>query len=154
MDFTIEVASEKYLDGIMAVLQTANMHHIPSKEMPELDLSKCFIAKSGGKVVGVSGYKMLPDGRGKTTLLAVLPEFQCHGIGYALHVRRIEAMESLGAERILTNADREESIEWYKRHFGYVVIGSLRKLHDFGAPAGHWTTLEMSISKWREKNGT
>jgi 3-keto-5-aminohexanoate cleavage enzyme len=155
MKFIIEIASENDWDGILGVLETANMHHIPSKEMPELELSHCFVAKSGGRVIGISGYKMLPDGRGKTTLLAVKPEFQCQGVGYALHLKRIEAMEAAGAEWIVTNADRQDSIEWYKKHFGYVEVATLKKMHEFGNPdVDYWTTMEMDIKKWRKEHGT
>jgi ribosomal-protein-alanine N-acetyltransferase len=122
--------------------------------MPGLDLSKCFVAKENGNIVGVCGYKMLPDGRGKTTVLAVLPECRGQGIGYALQVRRVEEMESLGAKSVITNADRPESIAWYKKHFGYVEVGKLAKLHEFGRPdVPEWTTIEMSIPKWRKEHG-
>lgn len=154
MDFTIEEASDGDLESILRVLETANMHHIPSREMPELELSNCFVAKAGGKIVGIAGFRMLPDGRGKTTVMAVAPEFQNNGIGHALQVRRIRAMEKLGAKLIITNADRAETIDWYKRHFGYREIGKLRKLHDFGdSKSSHWTTLEMDVLKWRRKHG-
>lgn len=154
MRFVIERASSEDWPAILRVLKTANMHHIPSEEMPELDLSRCFVARQGERVIGLGGYKMLPDGRGKTTLLVVLPEFRDHGIGHALQVRRMEAMEGEGAKKVITNADDPSVISWYKRHFGYREVGKLRKLHEFGlVDVDHWTTLEMDIRKWRGSHG-
>jgi ribosomal-protein-alanine N-acetyltransferase len=47
---------------------------------------------------------------------------------------------------VITNADRPETIEWYKRHFGYEVVGEITKLHEFGLPdVDRWTTLEASL---------
>ncbi len=154
MSVTIEKASESDWPGILRVLETANMHHIPSKEMPELDLSKCFVAKDEGRIVGVGGYKMLPDGRGKTTVLVVDPECRGKGIGHKLQIRRVEEMEAAGAKRIITNADRPESIAWYKKHFCYSEVGTLKKFHEFGRKdVDHWTTLEMDVVKWRREHG-
>ncbi len=154
MSITIERARDADWPAILRVLETANMHHIPSKEMPELDLSKCFVAKDGDKVVGVGGYKMLSDGRGKTTVLVVDPACRGHGIGHKLQVKRVEEMESAGATKVVTNADRPESIAWYKKHFCYVEVGTLKKFHEFGKKGvDHWTTLEMDIPKWREQHG-
>lgn len=155
MNIKIERAKDEDWPAILRVLETANMHHIPSKEMPELDISKCFVAKDGDKLVGVGGYKMLPDGRGKTTVLVVDPDYRGHGIGHMLQVRRVEEMEAAGATRIITNADRPDSIAWYKKHFCYSEVGVLKKFHEFGLKdVDHWTTLEMDVPKWRKKHGT
>ncbi|HEY6770967.1 MAG TPA: hypothetical protein VI035_00800 [Solirubrobacterales bacterium] len=43
-------------------------------------------------------------------------------------------MRSAGATRVITNADRPETIAWYKRHFGYREVGEVAKLHEFGLP--------------------
>ena len=131
---------------IIDVLAAANMHHIPSKEMPALDLRTCYVALSGRKIVGIGAYKMLSRTRGKTLLLAVMPEFRGRGIGRALQERRIGAMRRRGARSVITNADRPEAIAWYLR-MGYRKIGTLKKRHEFGERRiGSWTTLELILS--------
>ena len=80
MNFTIENASPQDRDEIIKVLVPWNMHHIPSLEAKEIDFSCFFVAKVNGKIVGLSGYKILSDEKGKTTFLAVYPEFQGSGI--------------------------------------------------------------------------
>ena len=55
-------------------------------------------------------------------------------------------MRDAGAVRVVTNADRPETIAWYERHFGYRRVGEVRKLHEFGlADVDRWTTLEASL---------
>jgi len=153
-DIAIVPARDEHKDAIMATLESANMHHIPSKEMPSLDLSHAFVALMDGVVVGFSGIKMLAPvdgvGRAKTTLLAVLPEFRKHGIGRMLQERRMLAAIDLGAQVLITNADRPETIGWYKKHFGYREVGHVKKDHEFGLADVHeWTTLETDLLTWR-----
>ncbi|MHC1702107.1 MAG: GNAT family N-acetyltransferase [Humidesulfovibrio sp.] len=136
---------------ILAVLQTANMHHIPSPEVPELDLACTFVARLEGRVVGVAGYKVLSASLAKTTLLAVLPEVRRHGVGRRLQERRMDALCELGIRTLSTNSDRPETIAWYEKHFGYVRVGSLPKLHPFGHEGiAEWTTLETDLTRWRK----
>src|SRR4051812_27246912 len=66
-------ATEADRDAILRVLESANFHHVPSPEMPELDLERFFVAEVGGTIVGVAGFKVTSDGNGKTTLMAVEP---------------------------------------------------------------------------------
>ena len=55
-------------------------------------------------------------------------------------------MAEAGARRVITNADRPETIAWYERHFGYRKVGSVRKVHEFGLPdVDSWTTLEAPL---------
>jgi ribosomal-protein-alanine N-acetyltransferase len=109
MDYSIEPAVESDMPAILKVLEHYNMHHIPSKEMPSLELDAFYVARAGGKIIGVAGYKMLSETEGKTTLLAVDPEFCGQGIGKALQLRRMEDMIGKGAKKIITNADRPDS---------------------------------------------
>ena len=154
MEYEIVRAQAKDMPAILKVLKTANMHHIPSKEMPALDLSLCFLAVTAGQVIGVGGYKMLSDGSGKTTVLVVDPAHRGKGVGMALQMKRMHEMIGKGAKKIITNADRPESIAWYKRHFGYKEIGSLKKFHEYGHPdVDHWTTLELDVEEWRKDHG-
>lgn len=131
------------------MLEVANFHAIPSPEMPELDLSHCFVAALDGAMVGVAGYRRLPDGRGKTTLMAVREEARGLRIGQRLQELRMVAFRELGCHVVVTNADLPATIAWYKRKFGYREVGTLKKLHPFGS-ADHdtWVTLEADIERW------
>jgi 3-keto-5-aminohexanoate cleavage enzyme len=135
---------------MLRVLEPANMHHVPSPEMDDFDVGHWFVAESEGQVVGLAGYRIINTGRGragKTTLLAVEPSQRSKGIGRALQELRMELMRDAGAERVVTNADRPETIAWYERHFGYQRVGSVAKEHEFGLPdVDRWTTLEASLS--------
>jgi len=59
LTIVIERAREEDLSGILRVMETANMHHVPSPEMPDLDWECFFVARSGGEIVGAAGYKVL-----------------------------------------------------------------------------------------------
>jgi ribosomal protein S18 acetylase RimI-like enzyme len=137
-------------EQMLAVLETANMHRVPSPEMDDFDVGEWFVAEVEGAIVGVAGYRMLRDGSelvGKTTLLAVLPERRELGIGHTLQCLRMERMRDAGATRVITNADRPETIAWYERHFGYRRVGEVEKLHEFGLPdVDRWTTLEAPLA--------
>lgn len=150
-DIAIIPASEAHRDAIMAALETANMHHIPSREMPELDLRHAWVAVMAGEVVGFSGISMLDAHRAKTTLLVVLPRHRQYGIGRRLQEKRMLAAMELGATTLITNADRPEAITWYTKYFGYREVGRLAKEHEFGLPDVHeWTTLETDLVAWKE----
>lgn len=139
-------ATEKDKEDIIAILKKWNMHHIPSPEVEELDLSCFFVATSFGKVIGASGYKILSKNRGKTTLLAILPELQGYEIGKQLQDIRLEAMHEAGVKKVVTNSDDIKTINWYKKHYNYHTVGSLKKLCSFGLKnVNHWTTLEMDL---------
>ena len=146
---TLEPASEGDIPAILEVMRHANMHHVPSAEMPELDWRHFFVAKADGKIVGAAGYKILSEKEAKTTLMAVDPEYRRHGIGRALQARRMQALKEKGIKFLLTNADIPETIEWYKKYFGYKEIGKLKKLHEFGRPdIDEWTTLQTDLADW------
>ena len=136
-------------EPILTVLETANMHRVPSPEMDDFDVGVWFVAEVAGEIVGVAGHRILRDGdglAGKTTLLAVLPEHRELGIGRALQELRMDLMRDAGATRVITNADRPETIAWYQRHFGYRRVGEVEKIHEFGLPdVDRWTTLEAPL---------
>jgi len=135
---------------MLRVLETVNMHRVPSPEMHDFDVGEWFVAGMGDEVVGVAGYRILRHGQGlagKTTLLAVLPARRELGIGRALQRLRMDLMRDAGATRVITNADRPETIAWYERHFGYRRVGEVEKLHEFGLPdVDRWTTLEAPLA--------
>ncbi len=154
MQYTIETACPADLPAILEVMRFFNMHHVPSAEMPVLDIDRFFVARLDGKIVGAAGYTMLSPTEGKTTLLGVNPELSGLGIGKALQIARLEAMYELGAQTVLTNADIPDTIAWYKKHFGYLEIGRLKKIHSFGLEhVDHWTTIRMDLVRYmRERD--
>jgi GNAT superfamily N-acetyltransferase len=135
--------------AILEVLETSNMHHIPSPEMHDIDTGWWYVAEVGGAIVGVGGWELQDRGGelvGKTTLLTVKPDVRVGGIGRALQEHRMGMMRDAGATRVITNADRPRVIEWYERNFGYRKVGSVPKVMEFGLPDVHeWTTLEAPL---------
>ncbi len=152
---TIRPAKSSDFPGMLKVLETANMHYIPSEEMPELDWRQCFVAVRGRRVIGMSGYKILGDGQGKTTLMAVHPDLRGSGVGMMLQTERLRAMAEQGVHTVVTNADLPATIAWYKKHFGYKKIGNLKKVHEFGDPdIPEWTTLSMDLDAWTRRQSS
>lgn len=152
MKYLIEQASPGDREAILTVMRAYNMHHIPSSEMEELDLDNFYIAKVGSQIVGAAGYKVLSQTTGKTTLMAVLPDYGGQGLGLALQRARLRAMADVGVKRVITNADVPATIAWYKKHFGYVEVGKLKKTCEFGLlNVSHWTTLELDLEAWLRK---
>lgn len=135
--------------AILRVLETSNMHRIPSAEMHDLDVGWWYVAEVDGEIVGVGGWELQDRGGelvGKTTLLTVKPDVRIGGIGRALQELRMGMMRDAGASRVITNADRPRVIEWYQREFGYRKVGSVPKVMEFGLPDVHeWTTLEAPL---------
>lgn len=151
MDYRIEPARPEDLSAILDVMAEWNMHHVPSPEMEELDLSRFYVARVVGsdRIVGAAGYQLLSSGRGKTTLLGVYPECAGAGVGKELQLARLEAMRRAGVRFVTTNADRPETIVWYRKHFGYREVGTLPKLCPFGlVDVDTWTTLELDLEEF------
>jgi 3-keto-5-aminohexanoate cleavage enzyme len=135
--------------GMLAVLETANMHHVPSEEMDDFDVGHWLVAEVEGQVVGVAGWRLVARAGqrvGKTTLLVVDPRRRSSGIGRELQRVRMGLMQEAGATAVITNADRPETVAWYQRHFGYRPVGYVPKTMDFGLhDVDHWTTLEAPL---------
>ena len=151
-EIRIVPARQEDVPGILKLLEAVNMHHIPSREMPELDWRCFFVAWLGDRMAGACGYKMLNERDGKTTLMVVDPEFRKRGLGRMLQEKRMLVMLDLGATNVTTNADIPETIAWYKAHFGYREVGTLAKYHEFGrTDVDHWTTLNSDLLAWRRQ---
>lgn len=148
-DVTIRKATSDDYQGILDVMRPWNMHHVPSPEMQEIDISCFFVAVRGKELVGAAGYAIQSDGTAKTTLLGVLPAFNGTGIGKELQLARMREIHALGVRSLVTNADRPEVIAWYQRNFGYRPIGHVRKLMSFGDPdLNQWTTLQTDLDEF------
>jgi len=146
VSYEIQPAGPDDLPAILAVMRPWNMHHYPSPEMEELDVDSFFVARVGGEIVGAAGYKLLSQRLGKTTLMAVLPQYAGTGMGRDLQDARLRAMHRVGVKRVITNSDRPKVIAWYMKHYRYKKVGTLKKLCDYGDSAvDHWTTLEMDL---------
>ncbi len=146
--YSIRPARKEDYAAMLRVLETVNMHYVPSEEMAELAWQQCFVAErtSDREIVGMSGWTMIAGNAAKTTLMAVLPECRGYNVGHMLQTVRMVAAYYCGATRMITNADRPETIDWYKRKFGYQEIGTLPKVHEFGRiDVPEWTTLETSL---------
>jgi uncharacterized protein (DUF849 family)/N-acetylglutamate synthase-like GNAT family acetyltransferase len=151
VEYLIERARLEDREAILRVMEPWNMHHVPSPEMEELDLSCFFVARlrDSGEIIGAAGYKLLSPGKGKTTLLAVYPEFTGSGVGKELQIARLRAMYECGVKTVTTNADRPDTIVWYMKHFGYREVGTLEKLCPFGLEeVPQWTTLQMDLPRY------
>ena len=149
MSVIVEKARESDRARIFELLEQANMHHVPSREMPALTYENYFVARLDGRIVGFCGYKVLSDREAKTELMVVDKQCRGLGVGLMLQTRRMEDMLARGIETVTTNADLPETIEWYKKHFAYREIGKLKKFHEFGDPSiDHWTTLRSDLRAW------
>ena len=154
LNYKIRFTKPKDIPSIISLMEPYNMHHIPSPEMGELDDKFFLVAEVNGKIIGAAGFNFIDSNTGKTTLLAVHPGFIHMGIGKKLQAYRMEILAGFGCSRIITNADRPETIAWYKKNFGYREIGSLPKIHSFGREdIDRWTTLESSLLnvRWKVK---
>ncbi|HSA30847.1 MAG TPA: GNAT family N-acetyltransferase [Candidatus Omnitrophota bacterium] len=150
-DIVIEKAREEDKADIFRLLKMANMHNIPSPEMPELTYENYYVAKVDGKVVGFCGYKILSKTEAKTELMVVDPVCRGLGIGYRLQEYRMRDMFARGIKTLTTNTDLPETIAWYKKNFGYQEVGALKKFHEFGDPnIDTWTTLQVDLDKWQK----
>lgn len=157
MPVVIEKALPEDRPRIFELLEQANMHHVPSPEMPEVSWDNYFVARLDGEVVGFSGYKVLSDTEAKTELMVVDRRCRGMGLGFKLQERRMEDMLERGVEKLTTNADLPATIAFYKKYFGYREVGKLDKVHEFGAPdINQWTTLQTDLRAWdraRSKRG-
>lgn len=148
----VRKAIEQDRDNILEVMKHWNMHHVPSQEMEELNISCFFVATIDNIIVAASGYKILTPSKGKTTLLGVIPKYNGKGIGKLLQDARLKAMYDLGVKKVITNADRLATIKWYKKHYGYHEIGKIKKIESFGDDSiDFWTTLEMNLKQYMKK---
>jgi len=153
----IEKAKEKDKPRVFQLLKQANMHYIPSKEMPALTYDNYFVAKKDDRIIGLCGYKILSSTKAKTELMVVDVNCRGYGAGYKLQKKRMEDMLKKGIKTLITNADLPQTIKWYKKYFGYRQIGTLKKIHEFGDPSiNNWTTLQVDLCEWdakRKKEG-
>lgn len=134
-------------EQILAVLETANFHHIGGPEMPSFPLEDCFAALVDGVVRGVGGYRVLSETEAKTTLLAVDPAYAGLGLGMKLQTARLGYLRSIGIRTVTTNTDDPRVARWLERKYGFVRTGkSVPKVADFGDGAvDEWISLRVDF---------
>jgi len=49
-------------EAMLDVLETVNMHRVPSPEMDDFDVGRWYVAESQGRVVGVAGFRLVGTG--------------------------------------------------------------------------------------------
>ncbi len=142
-----------HMHDAMALLEKWNMapkqasEAMPNPERSKLDTENTFVALLDNQLVGVASYILLGNNRAETASLAVDPEYLGCGIGYQLHMTRIEELKSKGIKHIHTETDRPEVIQWYINKFGYRMVGENPKKHNFGhSDYDHWTILEANLN--------
>ena len=139
---------ERHWPEIMAVLRTANFHHIGGPEMPSFPLEACFAASVNGVVRGVGGYCLLSATEAKTTLLAVDPAFAGLGLGMKLQTTRLAYLRDIGVRSVTTNTDDPRVARWLERKYGFVRTGeTVPKVADFGDDrVDEWVSLRVDFA--------
>jgi len=122
---------------------------LPEPERSDIETANTFVATTQEITVGVASYILRGDRFAETASLAVDPAWLGVHIGERLQIARLAEMKVRGIERIQTEADRPAVIEWYIRKFGYQIVGTARKKHEFGlASIDYWTVLELNLLAW------
>ena len=137
------------LPAVMALLGHWNMAPRcgdPDAERSGIAIENTFIAEEEGRIVGVASFIMHGADSAETASLAVDPDYLGQGLGAQLQRTRLEEMRRRGVRRVRTEADRPATIRWYVREFGYRIVGTNPKKHDFGLPGvNEWTVLELDL---------
>jgi GNAT superfamily N-acetyltransferase len=118
----------------------------PVTERSGLEAGRTLVALVEGRIVGVASYVIELPRFAVTESLAVDPAWLGHGIGERLHRSRLDILRAKGIEKVRTEADRPRTIEWYVKHFGCRIVGTIPKKHPFGLEGvNEWTLLEPDL---------
>jgi len=144
------------IETAMAILEKWNMApraataENPNPERESLLPEHTFVALDDKKIVGVCSFLILSHEEAETASLAVDPAYKGKGIGYALQIARLKEMKVRGFTRVHTETDRQETISWYIKKFGYKVVGTNPKKHDFSLhDVDHWTILKLDLKNFK-----
>jgi predicted N-acetyltransferase YhbS len=141
--------------GILAQWNMAPTPEIPDAERSGIAVENSFVAEDGGRIIGVSSWIDHSGGLGETASLAVDRTYRGKGVGEGLQRARIEEMRARGIRRVRTEADRPETIRWYVDKFGYQIVGTNPKKHDFSLPdVDCWTVLELDLARELERGAS
>jgi ribosomal-protein-alanine N-acetyltransferase len=118
----------------------------PNPERSGLEVGRTLVATVHGRVVGTASYVIESPRLAVTESLAVDPAWADKGIGEQLHRARLDILRAQGIEKVRTEADRPQTIEWYVKHFGCRITGTIPKKHAFGLEGvKEWTVLELDL---------
>lgn len=142
-------------DATIRILDKWNMAPIaPSDDIenPErsvLDIEKSFVAVDNGRVIGVCSYIVHNPELAETASLAVDPSCRTQDAGYRLQVARLKEMKQIGIRIVHTETDREDTVNWYIRMFGYKRVGTNPKKHAFSLPdVDKWVVLQLDLDSY------
>lgn len=115
-------------------------------ERSGIEVPHSFVAEFEGRIVGTCSYLLLAKDVAETASLAVDPSVKGQGVGYRLQQARLDEMRARGMKKVRTETDRPETIRWYVERFGYRIVGSNPKKHEFSLPdVDTWTVLELDL---------
>ena len=115
-------------------------------ERSGIEVPHSFVAQLDGRIVGTCSYLVLSPDVAETASLAVDPAVKGQGVGYRLQQARLDEMRARGFKKVRTETDRPETIRWYVERFGYRIVGSNPKKHDFSlSDVDTWTVLELEL---------
>jgi ribosomal protein S18 acetylase RimI-like enzyme len=86
-----------------------------------------------GKVVGYIAYELYNDKTGEVQLLAVLPEYQNHGIGTQLNTFALQKMKEGGMKLAVVSTGGDESHVPARRSYekaGYTALPLVKYYRD------------------------
>lgn len=153
-EITVRKIHPEEIAEAMAILRKWNMApreatpENPNPERTSLIQEHTFVALENGKIVGVASYLILSEEEAETASLAVDPSCKGKGIGYLLQMARLKEMKQRGFTRVHTETDRPETIQWYVEKFGYKIVGTNPKKHEFSLKdVDHWTVLKLNLSE-------
>ena len=92
-----------------------------------------WVAEVDGKVVGYIAYELNDDKTGEVQLLAVLPEYQNHGIGTQLNTFALQQMKEGGMELAIVSTGGDESHTPARRSYekaGYTALPLVKYYRD------------------------
>ena len=146
------------LNDVVRILSRWNMaplaasRDIPDPERSTILIENTFVACMVERVVGVASFIGLSDRVAETASLAVDPACKGLGIGFLLQEARLDEMIRRGFQKVISETDRPETIDWYIRHFGYRVVGTHAKKHAFSlTDVDVWTVLELDCATYMAK---
>lgn len=156
-DLVIRPMRPRDVEEATAILAAWNMAPEPDRPHPErteLIVENSFVATEGDRVIGVASFLRLSDEVAETASLAVHPDYRGRGVGTRLQRARLQEMRRRGFEKVRTETDRPETIRWYVGKFGYRVLGTSPKKHEFSLrDIDEWTVLELNLKEEPEDGG-
>jgi N-acetylglutamate synthase-like GNAT family acetyltransferase len=158
MDIIVRKMKSEDMDKVIGILSQWNMAPIkPSPEIPEpirssINIDNSFVAMDGELIVGVASYIIKSSEYAETCSLALDPGYRGRGIGYKLQMARLREMKRRGVRKVISHTDRQETIEWYTKKFGYRITGKKKKKHPWSRPdVDERTILELDLENFEIK---